>query len=180
MSARNWIAVVVLAVTAVVGWAWYGNTAPEPAPLLVETADTLTQDTITVHVSGQVVAPGLVVVADSARLADAIAAAGGTTRRADLERVNLAAPLQDGQQVVIPGIGENAAGVAMATDGLIHINSASVSQMEQLPGVGPVLAERIVAFREENGPFSTVEDLLDVAGIGEAKLDALRDMVALP
>jgi competence protein ComEA len=180
MPARNWIAVAVLAIAGVGGWAWYGSTAPEPAPLLVETADTPSQETITVHVSGQVVAPGLVVVADGSRLADAIAAAGGTTRDADLERVNLATPIQDGQQVVIPGIGEDAAGVATATDGMVHINSATVSDMEQLPGVGPVLAERIVAFREENGPFTTVEDLLDVSGIGEAKLDALRDAVALP
>jgi competence protein ComEA len=180
MPARNWVAAVLLGVVALAGWVWYGRGAPEPAPLLIETTGAPDADAITVHVSGEVVAPGLVIVAAGSRLADAIAAAGGTTRWADLAQVNLAAPIQDGQQVVIPGEGGIPAAVAGSTDGTIRINAASVTELEQLPGVGPVLAERIYAFREENGPFSAVEDLLDVSGIGEAKLEGLRDSVALP
>jgi competence protein ComEA len=179
LPGRNWIAVAVLVVAVLAARSWYGRSAPEPAPLLVESAAESQTDSITVHISGKVVAPGLVVVPPDSRLADAVAAAGGTTRDADLERVNLAAPLQDGQQVVIPGVDEPGTPDASA-DGKVHINTATPSELEQLPGVGPVLAERIAAFREENGPFDTLEDLLDVSGIGESKLEMLRDAVAIP
>ena len=98
---------------------------------------------------------------------------------ADLRKLNLAAGLADGQQVVVPGSAEGRDPAAV-DDGRVRVNTASVSDLEQLPGVGPVLAARIAAHREENGPFSTVEDLLDVSGIGEAKLASLRDAVVLP
>ncbi len=106
---------------------------------------------------------------------------GGSTRDADLSRINLAAPLRDGEQIVIPGVMATAtAGGAVAADGKVHINSASVGELEELPGVGPVLAERIAVYRDEHGSFAVVEDLLDVPGIGEGKLATLRDSVALP
>lgn len=180
MPPRNWLAVAALAAGAVAASIWYGRAAPEPAPLRVDTAGTVERGTITVHVSGAVVTPGLVVVPDGSRLADAVAAAGGTTRNAALDQVNLAATLADGQQVVILRADELESSGGPAGDGLIHINSASASELEQLPGVGPVLAARIAAFRDENGPFLAVEDLLDVSGIGEAKLEGLRDAVAVP
>ncbi|MGA9598537.1 MAG: helix-hairpin-helix domain-containing protein [Acidimicrobiia bacterium] len=180
MPGRNWIAVAVLVLAVLAARAWYGRSTPEPAPLFVDTVAETNDDRITVHISGKVMAPGLVVVRAGSRLADAVAAAGGTTRDADLERVNLAAPLQDGQQVVIPGIEEGGATAEPVTDAKIHINTATPSELEQLPGVGPVLAERIAAFRDENGPFDSVEDLLDVSGIGESKLEMLRDSVAIP
>lgn len=166
--------------TAGAAWVWYGHSAPEPAPLLIDTAGQEPSGTITVHVSGEVVAPGLVVLPSGARLADGVAAAGGTTRDADLESVNLAVLLQDGQQVVIPGIQEAGAAAGQAADGKIHLNTASPAELEELPGVGPVLAGRIAAYRDENGPFLAVEDLLDVSGIGESKLEMLRDAVAVP
>ncbi len=136
---------------------------------------------ITVHVAGEVALPGLVVVAGDARVADAVAAAGGSARGADLTAVNLAAPLQDGEQIVIPSVrdGERELG-AIDGDGRVRVNRASATELEALPGVGPVLAARIAAYRDEHGPFRTVEDLLDVAGIGEGKLATLRDAVALP
>lgn len=180
LPGRNWIAIAALVLTAGAAWVWYGRSAPEPAPLLVDTAGEEPSATITVHISGQVVAPGLVVLPAGARLADGVAAAGGTTRDADLERVNLAVLLQDGQQVVIPGIQEAGAPAEAAADGKIHLNTATPAELEELPGVGPVLAERIAAYRDENGPFQAVEDLLDVSGIGESKLDMLRDSVAVP
>lgn len=180
MPGRNWIGIAVLVLAVLAARAWYGRSTPEPAPLFVDTVAEAGVDHITVHVSGEVVAPGLVVVPAESRLADAVAAAGGTTRDADLERVNLAAPLQDGQQVVIPGVDQPGAAVNPSSDGQIHINTATPSELEQLPGVGPVLAERIAAFRDENGPFDAVEDLLDVSGIGESKLEMLRDAVAIP
>jgi competence protein ComEA len=180
MPSRNWIAVVVLVLAVLGARAWYGRSTPEPAPLVVDTVSDSAAELITVDVSGKVVHPGLIVVPGGSRLADAIAAAGGTTRDADLERVNLAAPLQDGQQVVIPGSDDPGTAEDGSNDGKIHINTATPSELEQLPGVGPVLAGRIAAFREENGPFEAVEDLLDISGIGESKLEMLRDSVAIP
>lgn len=136
---------------------------------------------ITVHVSGAVFGPGLVELLPGARVADAVAAAGGTLRTADLAALNLAAPVRDGEQIRVPelAIASNG-GVAIVDDGLVRINDADATGLEALPGVGPVLAGRIVAVREESGPFATVEDLLDVPGIGEATLAGLRDVVAVP
>ncbi len=180
MPARYWLGALGLVAAMLGASLWYQQTAPAPAPLIVDRESPSGDGTITVHVSGSVAAPGLVEVSAAARVADAVAAAGGTTRDADLSRINLAAALQDGQQVVIPGQDESVTGGAATADGKIRINSASVAELEQLPGVGPVLAARIAAYREENGPFTAVEDLLDVSGIGEGKLETLRDSVALP
>lgn len=118
-------------------------------------------------------------------MADAIAAAGGLRPGAETSAVNLAAPLRDGEQIVIPGpasSGPVPGGGSSATDseGRVRINLATSIELETLPGVGPVLAARIIEFREERGPFTTVEDLLDVPGIGEAKLASLRDYLIVP
>lgn len=148
-----------------------------PAAVDVEVAQ------ITVHVAGAVRRPGLVELGAPSRVADAVAAAGGATTAADLTALNLAAPVRDGDQIVVPVRGDPAAlgplnGTAAA--GRIRINAATASQLEEIPGVGPVLAARIITHREEFGPFATVEDLLDVPGIGEAKLAAMRDSVQVP
>jgi competence protein ComEA len=123
--------------------------------------------------------PGLVSLPAGARVADAVLAVGGATAGAVLTALNLAAPLSDGQQLVVPGEG-SAPGPAGDGDGRIPINTADGAALEGLPGVGPVLAQRIVEHRDRHGPFSVVEDLLDVPGIGEAKLAALREMVLVP
>ena len=125
-------------------------------------------------------APGLVELAAGARVADAVAAAGGTIAGADLAALNLASPVRDGEQVHIPSGDSSGDRPAGADDGLVHVNRAVAADLEQLPGVGPVLAERIAAFREDHGPFSAPEDLLGVPGIGEAKLAAMRDLIAIP
>ena len=180
MSARHVFAVAALFLLALGAGLWYQRSAPQPASLVVDSPAGTGSSAITVHVAGEVVAPGLVEVAPEARVADAIAAAGGTTRDADLGRVNLAASLRDGQQVIIPSsLGDGPMG-ALADDGRVRINTATAVQLEALPGVGPVLAGRIAAYRDEHGPFTAVEDLLDVPGIGEGKLETLRDSVALP
>jgi len=138
--------------------------------------------TISVHVSGWVVSPGVVEISNGSIVADAIAAAGGARPGAGLDSINLAGPVLAGDQVVVPGPAESAPpGSAGSTgDGLISLNRADATQLQDLPGVGPVLAERIVAYREANGPFQAVEDLLDVPGIGEAKLAAMRDLLTVP
>jgi competence protein ComEA len=179
MPARYWLAAGAVVLAMVAASIWYGESAAEPVELEIPDSGRSDPTIITVHIAGEVVAPGLVLVSSDARVADAVAAAGGSTRRADLSRVNLAAPLHDGEQIVIPSPNADA-GDATVTDGRVRINDASVGELEQLPGVGPVLAGRIAAYRDENGPFSAVEDLLDVPGIGEGKLATLRDAVALP
>lgn len=132
---------------------------------------------VEVHVSGWVVAPGVVTVPDGAIVADVVMAAGGLVRGADTTALNLAAPVRSGDQIIVPGPGETAAGPTNTSGGRLSLSRASASELETLPGVGSVTAGRIVAFREENGPFREVEDLLQVPGIGEAKLAAIRDLV---
>jgi competence protein ComEA len=181
MLNRHLVVVGGLILLVVAASVWFGRNPADPAPLLVESTAPADPGHVTLHVSGEVASPGLVVVAENARVADAIAAAGGSTRAADLASINIAAPVQDGDQIVIPSLAErtSAAGSA-ADDGRVRINRATAQELEELPGVGPVLAARIAAYRDENGLFRSVEDLLDVPGIGEGKLATLRDSVALP
>lgn len=136
---------------------------------------------IYVHILGQVVRPGLYELPDGARAVDAVAAAGGFTEQADAAGLNLARFMSDGEQIVVPAIGEAASGAAsgIAGDGRVNLNTADAATLDTLPGVGPATAANILAWREEHGRFESVEDLLDVGGIGEAKLDAIRDLVTV-
>jgi len=168
--------VVLAAVVAAGMWAF---TPPPDPPPLVQSSPAV--GAVTVHVSGAVAAPGLVSVSRGSRVADAVAAAGGALPGADLRSLNLAAPVSDGQQLVVPERVDVAVdGAAVASDGRVRVNTADITALETLPGVGPVLAERIAAYRDQHGPFGAVEDLLDVPGIGEGKLAALRDAVLVP
>lgn len=179
MDRPQWIAAaLVLAVAAFAGL-WYAGRPPAPPPLAVDPGSGGGR-TITVHVAGAVLVPGVVRVAAGARVGEDIAAAGGARADADLGRVNLAAPLADGQQLSVPSVSPDGSGGAVAGDGRVRLNLAGVEELEALPGVGPVLAARIFAYREEHGPFAVVEDLLDVPGIGEGKLAALREAVLVP
>lgn len=135
-----------------------------------------------VHVLGEVAHPGLYILDTDARLVDALAAAGGTLDAADLKAVNLARPLSDGEQVVVPAQGtqagaEAASASAVGADGRIDLNAATQADLESLPRIGPALAQRILQWREENGRFRAVEDLMAVPGIGEKMLAGLRDKV---
>lgn len=133
---------------------------------------------IEVHVAGWVIAPGVVSVSDDAIVADAIAAAGGLRSGARSDLINLAAAVGPGEQVLVSG--PEGVDQGSSEDGPIRLNSASAEELESLPGVGPVLAQKIETFREDNGPFGQVEDLLQVSGIGEAKLASIRDFVRVP
>lgn len=175
----QWIAAAVVVVAAAVAGAWYAGRAPAAPPLSVDPGSA-GRGVITVHVAGAVRSPGLVEVSSGSRVADAIVAAGGALPEADLGRVNLAAPLADGQQLLVPSVAPAGEVGSVTGDGRVRINVAGVEELEALPGVGPVLAERIVAYREEHGPFAVVEDLLEVPGIGEKKLAALREAVLVP
>ena len=179
MDRPQWIAAALVLAAAAIAGVWYAGRSPAPPPLAVDPGSSSSR-TITVHVAGAVLSPGVVRVAAGARVGEAIAAAGGARPDADLGRVNLAAPLADGQQLSVPTVSPDGQGGAVAGDGRVRLNLAGAPELEALPGVGPVLAERIVAYREEHGPFAVVEDLLDVPGIGEAKLAALREAVLVP
>jgi competence protein ComEA len=145
-----------------------------PAPVNVEGA---VGAPILVHVLGRVARPGLYELREGDRAVDAIAAAGGLADDADPGAVNLARLVADGEQIVVPAAGEVAPGPASETPGRISLNTADVAELETLPRIGPAIAERIVAWREQNGPFRAVEDLLEVSGIGERIVEAVRDLV---
>ncbi|WP_336642880.1 helix-hairpin-helix domain-containing protein [Microbacterium sp. MMO-113] len=133
---------------------------------------------IYVHVLGAVVRPGLYVLRTDSRVVDALAAAGGSTDAADLAGVNLARRVEDGEQILVPVVGAvTDPSAAPPGDGTVDLNTADQAALEELPGIGPALAERIVAWREDNGRFRTVDDLLAVPGIGEKALEGLRDAV---
>ncbi|HSM02057.1 MAG TPA: ComEA family DNA-binding protein [Acidimicrobiia bacterium] len=175
---RTWIAAATVASVAGVALLLWPS-ADAGTPRLEVVASRPAEAPITVHVSGAVAEPGLVMLPAGARVADAILAAGGAKDDAVLTSLNLAAPLSDGQQLVVPRE-ETGSWAGSPGDGRIPINTAGAAALEGLPGVGQVLAQRIVEHRERNGPFTVVEDLLEVPGIGEAKLAALRDMVLVP
>ena len=146
---------------------------------------------VVLHVLGAVVEPGIVELPPGSRVVDAIAAAGGPTDEADLAAVNLARLVADGEQLRLPAVGEAPAAGAPGSggagagspggtaDGRININTADAAGLEQLPGVGPAIAARIIAWREQNGPFRSVDELTAVSGIGEKTLDGLRDQATV-
>lgn len=143
--------------------------------------------TVAVHVVGAVGAPGVYALRSGARVADAIAAAGGATPEADQAAVNLARVVSDGEQIAVPVRGQagatqvpGAAGSgATGPGGRVDLNSADAAQLDALPGVGPSTAAKIVADREANGPFRSVEDLMRVTGIGAKRFEALKDLVVV-
>jgi competence protein ComEA len=201
------VALGAVGVLALVGLAWWAlrpptapatelslpyapGAGPSGASAPSVTTTTAPAEDLVVHAAGAVVAPGVHRLPAGSRVADLLAAAGGPVADADLDRVNLAAPLADGQRVWFPRIGEaeppTVAGAeassgtgADAATGPLDLNAASAEELEALPGVGPSIAAAIVEHRERHGPFRSVEDLLDVPGIGPARLEELRDLVTV-
>jgi competence protein ComEA len=155
--------------------------APSPAVASTSAAaaalPAVTGGSLLVHVVGAVRQPGVYELEPGARARDAVAAAGGATRKAALEGLNLAAPVADGEQVVVPVRGQARAVGVPGKPAIVRLNGADVAALDTLPGVGPATAQRIVAWRDEHGPFASVEGLLDVPGIGESKLAAMRDLI---
>jgi len=133
---------------------------------------------IFVHVLGAVEHPGLYGLREGDRAVDAVAAAGGYTDEADRTYLNLARFVVDGEQIRVPAVGEiPLAAPGMTAQGLVNLNTADAAALETLPRVGPALAARIIDWREANGRFVTVEDLLNVSGIGTKTFDGLKDLV---
>jgi competence protein ComEA len=164
---------------------------PQPtaglAPPVAPPAETAAAATVVVvDVVGAVRRPGLYRLEQGARIADAVARAGGATAKADLALINLAAPLADGEQVVVPKRGAAApAGAPSAggpagvpSSGPVHLSTATLEQLDSLPGIGPVTAQKILDYRQKQGAFTSVDELDAVPGIGPARLDQLKDLVA--
>lgn len=163
--------------------------ASTTASLGAASSTSTTPTALVVHVAGQVAAPGIHELAAGARVVDAIEAAGGLTPEADAARINLAAPIADGERLYVLAAGEEAPPVAVGSppagggeppeSGPVNLNTADEAALDALPGVGPATAAAILEHRGKVGGFTSVEQLLDVPGIGEAKLEALRDLVTV-
>lgn len=144
-----------------------------------------TQEKIKVHIAGSVVNEGIVELEEGARIADAIKEAGGTTPDANMEEVNLAYKIQDGQKIYIPNTNEEAKEIIKEENtsknetGLININTATQTELELLTGVGPSTASKIIAYREQNGKFRSIEELKEVPGIGESKYETIKNEITI-
>lgn len=154
------------------------DTVPDP----ISTPATARPDSIAVHVSGAVAAPGIYLLASGARVVDAVAAAGGFGDEADTAAVNLARPATDGEQIHVPNVGESPAEPGSVTGrepgggaARVNVNTADGAALQSLPGIGPALAERIVRWRNERGRFGSIEDLAEVPGIGTTTVENLRE-----
>ena len=182
------------------------SSAPASAPPAASGSASAAPDVAVLYVVGAVEHAGVVRVAADARVTDAVTAAGGAAADADLSRLNLARPVVDGERLYVPRIGEaevpaelppgggagagaGAGGSGSGADGagggagaaaqVVDLNTADATALETLPGIGPALAERILAWRDEHGGFRSVEDLLEVSGIGEGRFAELRDRVTV-
>jgi competence protein ComEA len=165
-----------------------GASSPRPvATIAVQDDAAGGGDRVVVHVAGAVRDPGVYKLPSNARVDDAVARAGGATRRADLGGLNLAAKLEDGRQVLVPerprpGAAVPPAGAAAAdpAEGQpLNLNTATLEQLDTLSGIGPLTAQKILDYREELGGFSSIEELGEIPGIGEKRLASLREEVTL-
>jgi competence protein ComEA len=178
-------AVAILFVLLVRHLGGSGSSAPAVTPLRVSSrpAKSVAARLLVIDVAGAVRRPGLYRLREGSRIDDAIAAAGGPTAKARLDAVNLAAPIADGEQVVVPGRG--AAGAPAATppaagsspSAPLDLNTATAEQLDSLPGIGPVTAQKILDYRQEHGAFHSVAELEGVPGIGPGRLAQLKGLV---
>lgn len=184
----------VMAGFALAGLVFFVSRAPSGEPIALMPAPT--KEPIAVHVIGAVPRPGLYEFAEGARVQDAIDAAGGLLSSADVDSINLATLLEDGQQLNIPykageessaGGGDTGLELPGATDEpssdnggeLININTATLDELDSLPGIGPTIAQRIIDYREENGPFQQIEDIMNVSGVGPSTFDQIKDLITV-
>lgn len=185
-SPRATIIAFVIVAIAIVGSAiLLLATRPQPVQITINPprptatgAPGATPGPITVYVTGAVAQPeSLITLPPGSRVQEAIDAAGGTTGTADLERVNLAQVLHDGDQVHVPEIGAETALPTPNDAGIVHINSATVEELTTLPGIGPALAQAIIDYRDANGPFADMAALDEVSGIGPGLLEDLEGLI---
>ncbi len=167
------------------------NGRVRPAPIIItpavlpSEAPTATAGPLRVYVSGQVLNPAVYQLAPGSIAQDAIRAAGGFGEAADQALVNLAQPLVDGLHIHVPSVGEAAVapqvfeGLAPLPASLINLNTATQAELETLPGIGPTMAERIIEYRQKQGPFTSLDQILDVSGIGPATFEKIRELITV-
>jgi competence protein ComEA len=182
LAAAGALAVILLLGRFVLGAGTTTPAAPLPPPPAAAAGVTgLPSSRVVVHVVGAVRRPGLYRLRQGSRIADAVTRAGGATGRADLALVNLAAPLADGEQVVVPRRGTPAAAGSASSPGApagpVQLSTATLEQLDTLPGVGPATAQKILDYRDKHGAFSSVDELDAVPGIGPKRLEQLRELV---
>ena len=164
-------------------------------PALASTATllpTVTLAPLQVHVSGAVQHPGVYSLDHGSRVQEALELAGGVAEDADLDRINLAAWVSDGQKVHVPKLGETglpvvqsiagpvkSSGWGLVVSGKVNINTATAEELDTLPGIGPAYAERIIRHRQEQGPFKSIEQIMEVKGIAEGKFEELKDLISV-
>lgn len=158
---------------------------PTPEPIeIVEPSPTPepTPAPVAVYVTGAVVNPGVYYLPQDSRVEEAVRAAGGPAAEADLNRVNLAQRVHDEEQIYVPEIGEQNPPVPpdkTSSGGLVNVNTASATELQTLPGIGPTLAQSILDHREAHGPFGAIEEIMDVRGIGEGLFAGMRDLITV-
>ena len=175
-----------------------GNTAESNVVENLEAEEELETEKIAIHIIGEVNKEGIVYLEAGSRIVDAIKEAGGATKEADLSQINLAYELQDGQKIYIPNKNEkiseyitmssgnnviieenNSSAETERKENKVNINTANVNELDNLPGIGPSLAQRIIEYREENGNFKSIEELQNVKGIGDTKYSDIKDNVTI-
>lgn len=189
LARYRWLLLLGIVVLVLVALMLFQVFRPAAQPMRLSTAiplsaplSTPTPYTLRVYVSGAVRNPDVYTLFQDSIVKDAMEAAGGPTEDADLERINLAMPVSDGQQIHVPRKGEDNPPVQPpssqpAVGAKVNINTAGTDLLESLPGIGPALAKRIVDHRQSQGPFERIEDVIEVSGIGEATFEAIRDLI---
>ena len=191
MTKSKIILILCIIIIAILAYYW-SEKEPEEYDInnIVQTqAENIEPEKIIIHISGAVINPGIIKLQAGERIADAIEKAGGCTQEADLKNVNLAYVVQDGTKIYIPSIGEESeniietnAGSGVLADGKenvkVNINTASLIELQEIPGVGETTAQKIIDYREKNGKFTNVEDLKNVSGIGDAKFANMEQYVS--
>ncbi len=186
------IALLGLAIVGAVAVVWIRSADPPAPPIrrIPATPSPPPPKVLVVHVTGQVTTPGVYEVPEGSRVKDAIRAAAGPKDPADLDALNLAAPVGDGQKIRVPKPGEafpaedaaaeaTVGGGAGAASGKVDLNQATAAELEELPGVGPVLAQRILEYRRAKGAFKSPRQLMEVSGFGPKRYESLKDLISV-
>ena len=187
LSAREKIGITSLAAAAIAGAGWVGfNQANAPAHAFASGVQDRYGAPFLVHVAGSVGKPGVITATSRMVVSDAIRLAGGATSASDTGRINLAAHLLPNSRLYVPSVGEAVSSSDLGPyspgfggDGIVHLNTATEEQLDTLPGVGPATARAIISYRSAIGGFRSVEQLMDIKGIGPSKMAKIRGHVSL-